>query len=164
FGYGVENVFDLGYSNKWKELLDMPGSGDVVHMLGLLESQPWHRLVPDHAAKDKLLAAVQEQEDVHFSSACSADGDFGVIYLPVRNNIEVDMGKFKGRVIGRWFSPTSAASVAAEGSPFFNSGIHLLKPPKPNGTAESDIVLVLTAGSTVEEDTRQTAQLAIEGD
>ncbi len=164
FGYGVENVFDLGYSNKWKELLDMPGSGDVVHMLGLLESQPWHRLVPDHAAKKKLLVTVETQIDVYFPSACSADGDVGVIYLPSRTTIAVDMGRFNGPVMGRWFNPSNADSVGAEGSPFINAGIRALRPPKPNGTAETDLVLVLTAESSTETGTAQTTKLGIAGD
>jgi hypothetical protein len=164
FGYGVENVFDLGYSNKWKEHLDMPGSGDVVFMLGLLQSQPWHRLVPDHAAKNKLLVAVETQKDIYFASACSADGDVGVIYLPVRTTIAVNMGLFNGPVMGRWFNPSNADSVDVEGSPFMNSGIRALRPPKPDGTAETDLVLVLTAESATETGTAQTTELGIAGD
>jgi len=164
FGYGVQNVLDLGYSSKWKEHLDMPGSGDVVFMLGLLESQPWHRLVPDHAAKKKLLVAVETQKDVYFPSACSADGDVGVIYLPSRTTIAVDMGLFKGPVTGRWFNPSKADSIGAEGSPFINAGIRALRPPKPDGTAETDLVLVLTAESSTETGTAQTTKLDIAGD
>jgi len=144
FGYGVNNIFNLEYSSTWKGLLDMPGGADVVNMLGLLQSQPWHKLLPDHAAKDKLLAAVEEHTDLHFSAACSTDGDFGLIYLPVRANLEVNMGKFKSPVMGRWYDPTTNESVVAEGSWFINAGVHALKPPKPNDKTQSDLVLVLT--------------------
>ncbi|MBL7152184.1 MAG: DUF4038 domain-containing protein [Phycisphaerae bacterium] len=164
FGYGVNNMFNLGNGSKWKEMLNMPGGSDVLRMLDLLKSQPWHKLVPDHAAKDKLLAAVEADADVHIASACSADGDFGVIYLPVRATIAVDMGKFKSNVIGRWFSPTSAYSAEADGSPFINAGIHTIRPPDSNSLAESDLILVLTASSAAEPRSDNTTILAIDED
>jgi len=164
FGYGVSDMFGLDNGDNWKEMLDMPGGSDVLRMLDLLKSQPWHRLVPDHAVKDKLLAAVETDTDVYFPSACSVDGDFGVVYLPVRAAIAVDMGKFEGSVVGRWFSPTSMNSVEAEGSPFFNAGVHTIRPPEPNELAEADLVLVLTASSTAEASRNYTTVLAIRGD
>jgi len=142
-GYGVKSVFALGYSGGWKELLGMPGGADVVRMAALLESQPWHKLVPDHAARDKLLVAAGAGQH-HFCAACSSEGDLGIIYLPVRASLEVDMGKFKVPVVGRWVSPASMESVVVEGSPFINSGVRMLEPPEAGEPNEPDLVLVLT--------------------
>lgn len=165
FGYGVDDVFNLGSSGAGlKYPMYMPGCSDVVRMLELLESQPWQKLIPDHAAKDRLLAGVETPTDVYFPSACSSDGDFGVVYLPVRATILVDMGKFKGPVIGRWFSPASGASEVAEGSPFINGGVRTVKPPESTDTTDADFVLVLTVGDAAQVESTQKTQLGIEGE
>ena len=161
FGYGVSNMFNLSDGSEWKDMLNMPGGGDVLRMLDLLKSQPWHKLVPDHAAQDKLFAGANDHNDIHFPAACSGDGDFGVIYLPVRAPITVDMARFNGSVVGRWFSPTTAASVEVNGSPFINSGEHAINPPEPNALAGSDLVLVLTASSPAEAPKDYTTALGI---
>jgi len=161
FGYGVNNMFGLGGDGGWKERLDMPGGSDVVHMLQLLESQPWHKLVPDHAAKTRLLAAVDVWTEAHFPAACSSDGDFGVIYMPRGAAIGVNMGKFKGRVMGRWFSPTTGQSAVVDGSPFINAGVHTIRSPEPNAVGESDLVLVLTASAAAEAKRNRTTLLGI---
>jgi len=174
FGYGVSNMFNLSSGSDWKDMLNMPGGSDVLLMLDLLKSQPWHKLVPDHAAKRRLLVSfdverdvktdvetdvetdvktdveTDVERDVHFPSACSPDGDFAVIYLPFKASIGVDMGRFKGNVVARWFSPTSMNSVEVDGSPFRNSGVRSLRPPDPNDLSGSDLVLVLSATGAAE--------------
>ncbi len=148
FGYGVSDMFDS--DGNWKNMLDMPGGGDALRMLDLLKSQPWHKLVPDHAAKFPLLASADAEPDVHFPSACSADGEFAVIYLPIKTTIEVDMGKFRGPVVGQWLSPTTLNSAGLDGSPFANSGVRILKPPQSSDLSDSDLVLVLSAAAAAE--------------
>lgn len=152
FGYGVSNMFNLSNGGDWKDMLNMPGGSDVVLMLDLLKSQPWHKLVPDHAAKHQLLTSVSTETETtgYFPSACSPDGDFGVIYLPFRAAVGVDMRKFRGSVVARWFSPTSMDSLEVNGSPFTNSGVRSLTPPDPNDLSGSDVVLVLSATGTSE--------------
>lgn len=150
FGYGVSDMFNPNVGGNWKEMLDMPGAGDVLRMLDLLKSQPWHKLMPDHAAKNRLLAAVESDAEVHFPSACSTEGDFGVIYLPLRATIVVDMGKFNGNVVGRWYSPTTTDSVELDAGPFVNAGVHTIRPPEASQLAGPDLVLVLTASATAE--------------
>jgi hypothetical protein len=131
-------------------------------MLELLESQPWQKLIPDHAAKDRLLAGVETLTDAYFPSACSSDGDFAVVYLPVRATILVDIGKLKGPVIGRWFSPASGASAVVEGSPFINGGVRTVRPPESTDTTDADSVLVLTVGEAAQIESTQKTQLGIE--
>ncbi|MBN2271514.1 MAG: DUF4038 domain-containing protein, partial [Sedimentisphaerales bacterium] len=147
FGYGASNMFNGDGDGNWKNMLNMPGAGDVLRMLDLLKSQPWHKLVPDHAAKYPLLTSADAEPGVHFPAACSADGDFAVIYLPLKTAIEVDMGKFRGPVVGKWLSPTTLTSVGVDGSPFANSGVRMLRPPQSSELSDSDLVLVLSAAA-----------------
>ncbi|MBN2138665.1 MAG: DUF4038 domain-containing protein [Sedimentisphaerales bacterium] len=162
FGYGVEDLFNPMDDDNWKKMLDLPGSSDVLHMLELLESQPWEKLVPDHAAKDKLLAAVDVYTEGYLPAACSVDGDFGVVYLPERATIAVDMGKFRSSVSGQWFDPASMESVEATGSPFINAGVHTVRPPELNSTFDSDLVLVLMANAAGPVERNGTTVLGID--
>ena len=150
FGYGVSDMFNSHGDGNWKDMLNMPGGGDVLRMLDLLKSQPWHKLVPDHAAKYPLLASADAEPGVHFPSACSADGDFAVIYLPLKTTIEVDMGKFRGPVVAQWLSPATLNSDGVDGSPFSNSGVRMLRPPDSSDLSDSDLVLVLSATAAAE--------------
>jgi hypothetical protein len=150
FGYGVSDMFDPNDTDGWKNMLDMPGAGDVARMLDILESRPWHKLMPDHAAKDRLLTAVESDANVHFPSACSTGGDLGVVYLPVRAAVAVDMGRLNDHITARWYSPTTADSVEVQAEPFMNSGVRTIRPPEASVLPGPDLVLVLTATALAE--------------
>lgn len=150
FGYGVSDMFDRNHTRDWKDMLDMPGAGDVARMLDILNGRPWHKLMPDHAANKRLLRAVESDANIHFPSACSTDGDFGLIYLPVRAAVAVDMGRLNENVTAQWYSPTTADFVEVQAEPLTSGDVHTIAPPEAGVLPGPDLVLVLTASAPAE--------------
>jgi hypothetical protein len=153
-GHAMGNLPIYKMEPGWKAALQQPGSQSMAHLAGLLRLAPWHTLVPDQ--KHEWVAsgygsfdnAAGKDEKHRFgfdyvTAAASTDGRWLVAYLPARNRISIDLGKFAGPVRALWFDPASGAWSAAAGAVLKNGGKREFAPPGKNAGAEDDWVLVL---------------------
>jgi hypothetical protein len=145
--YGNERVggaFSGGpFAADWKTQLNSQGAQEMTHFTSLLNSIPWHKLVPDQTGT--VFQGVGSPAD--YSGAYSLDGTLGVAYRPAAGgasqSLTVNMSKFSGFVTARWFDPSSGLYVSIAGSPFANAGSNTFITPGGNSVGNGDWVLVL---------------------
>src|SRR5262249_13251257 len=107
--------FDDGaYPGGWSTALDSPGAHSATAVGTIFRPLAWNGLAPDVA--HKVLTSGFGNGDVLLESA--ADGSLAVVYFSGNTKGTIDLGKLKAPLAGRWFDPSSAASQAAQGSPF----------------------------------------------
>lgn len=130
----------------WREALDQPGAGQVIHGRRLIESRPMTNRVPDD---DLLVSAVQPSVvpgagAYRFVGTRDADGRYAMVYAPVGRDFAVRMEKVAGpRVKAWWFDPRTGQAV--EAGEFTNEGARVFVPPTPGELL--DWVLVLDQAS-----------------
>jgi hypothetical protein len=66
-------------------------------------------------------------------------------YLPDGGTIPVDMRRFVGPAVARWYDPSNGRYATVLGSPFPNSRTVEFTSPRATADGDSDCVLVLTA-------------------
>jgi len=131
------------WEKNWRDVLQVHSTREAPHLLRLMETIPWWRLVPD--AQHEFVTAgfgTWKQAD-YVTAALTDDGSTGVAYLPNARRITVNLAKLSGRVTGRWFDPASGQSRPIEGSPFDNNGKRDFAPPGNSPAGDGDVVVVL---------------------
>jgi len=150
------------WESNWRDVLQVRSVREAPHILRLMETIPWWRLVPD--VKHEFVTSgfgTWKQAD-YVTAALADNGGAGVVYLPSPRRISVDLAKFSGPVSARWFDPTNAAFSAVEDSPFPAQGRRDFSPPDKNAAGEGDWVLLLeSVGERAQGDAGTT--LACEG-
>jgi len=77
--------------------------------------------------------------------ALTPDGTTGVIYLPIRATITVNLARMSGKVVARWFSPTDGKPTYI--GRFANSGKRDFTSPGAHSDGFDDWVLLLRTSS-----------------
>jgi hypothetical protein len=109
----------------------------------------WFNLVPDrkHQVLTRGYGQFSEDDpipdDTYATAAYTPDGTLAMAYLPDIRKVTIDMSKFSGPVMARWFDPTNDTYAVIEGSPFPNTGNRRFTPGGPNGAGDEDWVLLL---------------------
>ncbi|MDF3057569.1 MAG: putative endoglucanase [Rariglobus sp.] len=126
----------------WREALEQPGAGQMIHGRRLIESRPMLTRVPD----DDLLvpanppAMVPGAGRYRFAGTRDAEGRYAMIYAPAGRAFSARMNRLAGpRVKAWWFDPRTGVSAAA--GEFANEGEVAFMPPTPG--EDLDWVLVL---------------------
>ena len=145
FTYGHREVFQFfnpgldmpayGATIPWKQALDAPGAGQLIHLKNLMSSIPLFDLVPDQT-----LVASGQGEKYDYIAACRGD-DFAYLYNYTGRTVDIAMGKIGGlEVNAYWYDPRMGEYL--EIGSFDNEGIQTFDPP---GAREegNDWVLVL---------------------
>lgn len=126
--------------NHWRDALEAPGAAQMRHLRSLVESRPWHTMVPDQG----IIVAGQGAGKGHLQAARAADGKFLFVYVPSGNKLTVDMTKIRGSTaVGYWFNPRSGQSSRIGQYPC--SGAREFTPPSQR--LDNDWVLVLDDAS-----------------
>jgi len=133
------------WENNWRDVLQVRSVREAPHILRLIETIPWWRLVPDVNHEFVTSGFGTWKQADYVTAALADDGSAGVAYLPGPRKITVDLSKFSGPVSARWFDPTNAAFSAVEGSPSGADGRREFSPPDKNAAGEGDWVLLLEA-------------------
>jgi len=148
--YGNRWVHD--FLSGWENHLDDPGADQARHVRALLESKPWHKLVPDidHTVATSGYGTYSDsagaQDNDYVTTARTPDGRLVMSYFPVRHSLTIAMTKLSGHATATWFDPTTGASIVDAASPVANAGSRVFTPPpQPHADGESDWVLVLDA-------------------
>ncbi len=131
------------WEKNWRNVLHVASSRQTPHVLRLLQSGPWWRLVPD-ADHGFVTAGFGEWKKADYAAAALADdGSFGVVYVPDARPFTVDLTKMRGRAKARWFDPSSGAWRTVAGAPFAKGGAREFTPPGKNASGAGDWLLVI---------------------
>ncbi len=131
------------WEKNWRETMQVRSTHEAPHILKLLQSIDWWRMVPD-AKHEFVTAGYGEWKKADYAtSALADDGRFALVYVPSLRALTVDLGQLRGAAQARWFDPTSGKSQPIEGGPFPGRGKHNFMPPGKNAGGEADWVLIL---------------------
>ncbi len=142
------NAFTWGLNEQgWKDRFDTKAVTELGIMAKFFSGLPWQDLVPDqsHTFLVKGEGDYSAKGDVldndYATAAVTADGALGVVYVPTKRTLEVDVSKLKPGATAQWFDPTDG-SMRPAAAPFTT--------PDKNAAGAHDWVLVFTAagGST----------------
>ena len=145
------NHYSWQFADGWKRRLDTQGSAQFGYLVNLLVRRPWFRLVPDlrHRLVTKGYGTFTPNRNVassdYVTTASMPDGKLAISYLPEGGTIRVDTKRMAGRVLARWYDPTSGTYTTVQGSPFAARRSLDLTAPGRNHEGDRDWVLVLTA-------------------
>lgn len=121
----------------WQDALSLPGSFQVRHARGLIESRPPLVRVP----AQEIIASDPGSGGDHVRATRASDGGYAFIYLPVARPVTVRMDCIKGGAVRAWwYDPRTGR--AKEINSFHNNQPEREFTP-PGGEGPSDWVLVL---------------------
>ena len=127
----------------WREALDEPGAGQMIHARRLLESRPFLTRIPD----DSLLVPhplaphlVPGAGRARFAATRDAEGSYAMVYVPVGRAFTVGTTCFHAATLRAWwFDPRNG--TAQDLGTFGNTGALSFQSPTPGELL--DWVLVL---------------------
>ena len=128
----------------WSVSIALPCFTQLQNVKAFATSRSWWKLVPDQGSTLVTAGRGTYGTDSYRNAALASDGSFGLVYLPTGSTggtVTVDMTKFYGPVLARWWSPTTNSYTS------INSGV----PFQPTGTqtftapSTSDFILALDA-------------------
>jgi hypothetical protein len=141
---------DWEFHDGWQDRLDTPAVAQIHRLRDLVASLEWWRLVPDVA--ERFVAAdgrgtrilSDEPMDVldndYVTAAFDPDGSFGVVYVPTRRTITLDLGLLGDSPEATWIDPSTGTGRSAGTGPAFTT-------PGRNADGDEDWLLVLRAGA-----------------
>jgi hypothetical protein len=89
----------------WRQALDLPGAGQMVHLRNLIESRPMLSRVPDQSI------LVEERSGAEHRRACRGNG-YVFIYLPQGGSLEVNSAALEAsRLRVWWFDPRTGTAL-----------------------------------------------------
>src|SRR5271165_2126876 len=144
----------------WQNNLDTPGALQIGYLASLFTPFNWYNLVPDQGhtfviagygtAYTNLTAGTASgtiPADTYVAASITADGTLAVVYMPTSRTISVNMGRFVGSTIIKWYDPSNGTYIAVAGSPFANTGNEQFTPPGTTSDGQGDWVLVFTSSA-----------------
>lgn len=143
--FGSVGVYDRG--GDWVAALDSQGARDMAYLAGVFYSRPWWLLRADHEHKVVIAGFGTFGQPDYITTARTMDGTQAISYMPStgtdRRELSLDLSQLKGEVTAHWFNPVDGSYTHIPGSPFPNTGIHVLTTPGDNGTGTNDWLLLL---------------------
>ena len=143
------NFWTWPFRAGWQDHYDSPGAAQMIHYKNLFQSHSWWKLVPDDShlvvtSGYGTFDAIGRIDDNDYATvAMASDSSFMIAYLPSVRTVTVNMSKFAGPVVARWFDPSNGSYETITGSPFSNSGPRQFTPPATNSDGDGDWVLVI---------------------
>jgi hypothetical protein len=147
--YGNHYTWDDPSWNEEQGHLDTPGVVQLQYVSTLFKNLAWYDLVPDQghtfvtAGYGTFQTQGTESSDNYVTAATTADGTFGIAYLPQHASVTVDMGKMRGPTTARWYDPTTGTYTAI--GVLANTGTYQFTSPANHSDGSDDWVLVLQA-------------------
>lgn len=125
----------------WKEALNAPGAQQIHHLKDLMLSRPYFTRIPDQS----VVVSDTFEGSAHISGTRDRTGSYVMIYLPLGQQVWVDMNKLSGSsAIAWWYDPRTGKSTRIEGR--FQTNRHQRFVPPSSGRS-NDWVLVLDDAS-----------------
>jgi Protein of unknown function (DUF4038)/Putative collagen-binding domain of a collagenase len=129
----------------WREAMGRRGSQSMTHLCTLLAPIKWWLLEPDinHGFLINGLGFDKGKRPV---AALAHDGSFGMVYIPSRRNITLDLRRLAGPTVdARWYDPANGRFHPVEGAPFPRQRVVIPAAATPNDAGYGDWVLELTS-------------------
>ena len=145
------NRYTWQFISKWQDHLDTAGSDQFGYLSRLLEQLPWFRLAPDfrHRVVTGGYGTYERRSNVassnYVTAAATPNRRLALAYLPAGGTVSVNMARFAGKVLVRWFDPANGRFRLEPGSRRPNAGVVRLTAPGTNSLGDPDWLLVLTA-------------------
>lgn len=99
----------------WREGINMPAAGQIRHLMQLMTSIEWWRLVPDlNLLVDQ--PGKPGQRNKYVAASRSDTGDLAIIYTPEEKSVYLDLSKMPLMQTAYWFDPRSGKTHHAYGS------------------------------------------------
>jgi hypothetical protein len=129
--YGIKPLY--AFSQGWENLLETQGSHDLQRSAEFFSSRPWFNLVPDLGSQFLKNSSVEN----HLFAAVTDNGNTGIVYIPERQEVELDLTIMSGTSARAWwYNPASGKSTDG-GTLDHNPSVKLMPP------ADGDWLLVL---------------------
>lgn len=128
--YGCHSVWQfltperqpIGHARgEWRDALNLPGAGQLIHARTLLESRPMLERVPDMSLLN------QPGSGCNRAAACRGE-NYALIYLPTGDAVTINFGRITGEKIKAvWYDPR--CGLIDDIGVFDNAGQHPFTPP-----------------------------------
>lgn len=93
----------------WKDAIDRPGAGQMIHLRSLMESRPFLTRIPDQGI---LLFAGGERGEYRTATRDS-EGRYAMVYLPTPHPVGVRLDWAAGSYVrGAWYNPRNGSAQA----------------------------------------------------
>lgn len=129
--YGAHPIWQFYFKGKspisharhyWYEVLDLPGSGQMLYLRQLIESRDWKNMSP----APEILKDNNQSEAIAILAAKSED--FALIYCPLTINIKIDHSKLFGKNFNAsWYNPRTGTYTPIDISKMKDNSI--FRPP-----------------------------------
>lgn len=146
--YGNHDTWDDGTDWAYESThLDTVGVAQLDIMQAFFNSLPWYNLVPDQTHKfvtagyGTFESSGYLQGNDYVTAALTRNGSTGVIYLPTRHTITVNLARMSGTVTATWFNPVNGKYLRI--GRFKNSRTHRFTSPYAHYDGFDDWVLLL---------------------
>jgi hypothetical protein len=143
------NHYIWPFASGWQANLDTPGAAQIGYLKSFFEARRWYDLVPDtnhtlvSAGYGTFSSSGHVADNDYLTAALSTDGSLAVVYTPIIRTFTLDLSRFSGPVVTRWFDPSGGTYTAIPASPLTNSGSRAFSPPGNNADGDGGWVLVL---------------------
>lgn len=143
------NYYTWQFIAGWQSHVDTPGAIQMAYVVALFAPRAWYALVPDtaHTVLTGGLGTYSSTGTVsdndYATAARTSDGKLVIVYAPTVRTLTVNLSQLSAPAVTRWYDPSNGTFVAIPGSPFTNSGILKVTPPRNNAAGDGDWVLVL---------------------
>ncbi len=146
----------------WQHGIDTVGATQLGYWRLFFTGIPWYDLLPDQSHRFVVsgygtqsqipnffqrhflkLTSGNIQTDGYATAGFARTGELGVVYLPERATITVNMTVFSTAVSARWFDPSVGKYLDINGAPFANKGRETFASPGDNNDGDPDWVLLL---------------------
>jgi hypothetical protein len=91
----------------WKDAIDRPGAGQMLHLRRLMESRPFLSRIPDQA----VITFDGGERGEYRTATRDSEGRYAMVYLPTPHPVTVRLGWAAGDAVqASWFNPRSGNS------------------------------------------------------
>jgi hypothetical protein len=93
----------------WKDAIDRPGAGQMIHLRCLMESRPFLTRIPDQG----ILMFDGGERGEYRTATRDSEGRYAMVYLPTRHPVGVRLGWAAGSYVrAAWYNPRNGSAQA----------------------------------------------------
>ena len=141
---------DIWMMNKeWPNALNTPGNKSMEIFYRFVQSIPWNELKTDWqhnvftGGRGEFNSTQYPGGEDYATAAITSDRKMALLYMPTYRTVCVNLRRFSGEVIARWFDPSSGKYLDDKKT-YPNDGVAYLTPPvRNNEKGFDDWVLIV---------------------
>jgi len=143
--YGADAIWHHNWKDDtWQMALHYDSRKDMTIKKLLVDVIPWWTFIPDMNNKFLVCQSGIRGTGDYAVAAVSSDRKFAVVYIPVRNEMQLNLDELaEGKIKANWYDPCSGKTKLTEVFPENSKGMINLFSPAKNSSGKSDFVLVI---------------------